>query len=91
MWAGAAVFSEAQGPSLTPLVAGRIQFLVVVKLRPLAARGRPLVTAPGPLHHVAVCLLKAWKGEKVTLARWVLQCHTILCIRNTYTRSHAFY
>lgn len=59
MWAGAAVFSEAQGPSLTPLVAGRIQFLVVVKLRPLAARGRPLVTAPGPLHHVAVCLLKA--------------------------------
>ena len=41
--------------------------------------------------NMAVCLLKAWKGENVTLARWVLQCHTILCIRNTYTQSHAFY
>ena len=36
MWAGAAVFSEAQGPSLIPLVAGRIQFLVVATLSSLA-------------------------------------------------------
>ena len=51
---GCALKPEVQGPSPSSLAVGRIQFLVVVKLRSLAPRGPPAVPS-------YTALSKTWK------------------------------